>query len=223
VELAPAFTFAKNYSLMKKLGLLIGLALIGLLAYFLLYSKRSKPHGDEIKEPAQASARYTSGFTNATKGVMDQYYALSEAFVNWDTAAVGQKAVALRESLGTLSFDELKTDTVVFETANSYKASIGEELVKLSTASDLTEKRRVFHTASQNLYDLLRALKYEGETVYLQECPMAFNDTETASWLSPRAELRNPYLGLHHPKYKGGMLECGETKDSLVFRGQKAN
>ncbi|HEY0060458.1 MAG TPA: DUF3347 domain-containing protein [Flavisolibacter sp.] len=208
---------------MKKLGLLIGLALVGLLAYFLLYSKRSKPHGDEVKEPAQAAARYTAGFTGETKQVMEQYYALSEAFVNWDTAAVSQKAVALRQSLGALGLEELKTDTVVFETANSYKTSIGEELDKLSTASDITEKRRVFHTASQYLYDFLRALKYEGGTVYLQECPMAFNDTESASWLSGRPELRNPYLGLRHPKYKGGMLECGETKDSLAFSVKKVN
>ncbi len=208
---------------MKKLGLLVGLALIGLLAYFLLYSKRSKPHGDEVKEPVQAAARYTAGFTSATQQVMDQYYGLSEAFVNWDTAAVSEKSGAFQQSIAALSLEELKGDTVVFETANSYKASIGEELARLRTAPDITEKRRIFHTASQNLYDFLRALKYEGSAVYLQECPMAFNDTETASWLSAGPELRNPYLGLHHPKYKGGMLECGETKDSLVFGGQKTN
>ena len=208
---------------MKKLGLLIGLALVGLLAYFLLYSKKSKPHGDEVKEPIQAVARYTSGFTNSIKTVLDQYYALSEAFVNWDTAAVTQNSMVLQQGIAALSLDELKGDTVVFETANSYKTGIAEELGKLRTASDITEKRRVFHTASQNLYDLLRALKYEGGTVYLQECPMAFNDNETASWLSNRAELRNPYLGLHHPKYKGGMLECGETKDSIEFSRQTSN
>jgi hypothetical protein len=46
---------------------------------------------------------------------------------------------------------------------------------------------------------------------------MAFNDTETAQWLSKTEDIRNPYLGLHHPKYKSGMLECGEVKDSIDY------
>ncbi|HUQ96340.1 MAG TPA: hypothetical protein VM010_01660, partial [Chitinophagaceae bacterium] len=80
-----------------------------------------------------------------------------------------------------------------------------------------TEKRHAFHSFSQNLYDLLRTIKYDGATVYLQQCPMAFNETEEGLWLSKTEKIRNPYLGLHHPKYKGGMISCGETKDVLHF------
>jgi hypothetical protein len=46
---------------------------------------------------------------------------------------------------------------------------------------------------------------------------MAFNDNEAAIWLSKTPQIRNPYLGLHHPRYKSGMIDCGETKDSLRF------
>lgn len=203
---------------MKKLGLLVALALIGVLAYFLLYSKRSKPHGDEVKGPAAVAARYPVAFTDSVKGFLENYYALSEAFVAWDTLAVHRATGALRASLQTVKLDNLKKDTVIHETAVSYLAGLNEEVNRLEGAKDITEKRRVFHTVSQNIYDLLRTLKYEGGTVYLQECPMAFNDTETAAWLSKSPELRNPYLGLHHPKYRSGMLECGETKDSIAFR-----
>jgi hypothetical protein len=52
----------------------------------------------------------------------------------------------------------------------------------------------------------------------LQECPMAFNDTETANWISNSSEIINPYLGNNHPKYKAGMLHCGELKDSITSK-----
>jgi hypothetical protein len=60
-------------------------------------------------------------------------------------------------------------------------------------------------------------VRYDESTIYLQECPMAFNDTDPGLWLSKTSDIRNPYLGVQHPKYKSGMLECGETKDSLDF------
>jgi hypothetical protein len=63
----------------------------------------------------------------------------------------------------------------------------------------------------------MRTIRYDESKIYLQECPMAFHDTAHGIWLSSKAEIRNPYLGLHHPKYKSGMLKCGETKDTLNF------
>ncbi len=49
---------------------------------------------------------------------------------------------------------------------------------------------------------------------------MAFNDTESGIWMSAQSDIRNPYLGTKHQKYKSGMLHCGETKDSLNFKDQ---
>jgi hypothetical protein len=46
---------------------------------------------------------------------------------------------------------------------------------------------------------------------------MAFNDNETAFWLSNSREVVNPYLGKKHPKYASGMLHCGEVKDSIAY------
>ncbi len=71
---------------------------------------------------------------------------------------------------------------------------------------------------TENLYPLLQAAQYQGNTVYQQMCPMAFNDNEAAYWLSNSREVVNPYLGKKHPKYSAGMLHCGEVKDSLNYR-----
>ncbi|MBS1925917.1 MAG: DUF3347 domain-containing protein [Bacteroidetes bacterium] len=63
-----------------------------------------------------------------------------------------------------------------------------------------------------------QSINYEGKKLYLQHCPMAFNDTEGADWLSSSDEIINPYLGKKHPKYKAGMLHCGEIKDSVLAK-----
>jgi hypothetical protein len=45
---------------------------------------------------------------------------------------------------------------------------------------------------------------------------MAFDGDKDANWISNSNEIVNPYLGKKDPKYKAGMLNCGEVKDSLV-------
>ncbi|MBD0353253.1 MAG: DUF3347 domain-containing protein, partial [Flavisolibacter sp.] len=83
---------------------------------------------------------------------------------------------------------------------------------------DITRQRRTFDSLSQKLYTWLNQNKYAASAVYLEECPMAFNDEEKGQWLSRTESIRNPYLGLHHPKYKKGMVECGSIKDSIQKR-----
>ncbi|MDB5252169.1 MAG: hypothetical protein JWP27_1338, partial [Flaviaesturariibacter sp.] len=124
-------------------------------------------------------------------------------------------ASALQGSLGRIAFEELKKDTVIYQTATSYIDAFKGDLQTIESDPDITNRRRSFHSFTQNFYDLLRTIRYDAATIYMQECPMAFNDTEAATWLSSSSAIRNPYLGLHHPKYKGAMLDCGETKDSL--------
>ena len=47
---------------------------------------------------------------------------------------------------------------------------------------------------------------------------MAFGDDQAANWISNSTEIVNPYLGKRHPKYKAGMLHCGELKDSITAK-----
>ncbi|MEJ7912159.1 MAG: DUF3347 domain-containing protein [Chitinophagaceae bacterium] len=209
---------------MKKIVLLVVLALLGVITYFVFYSKKSKPHGDEVRQRPVNVSKHTEDFSTSFNAAMNDYYALTEAFVGWDSAAIQSNTAALKRSLGSINLDELKKDTVIHETAVSYAGSLVEELSAISSQPDITSRRRAFHTFSQNYYDLLRTVKYDGATIYLQECPMAFEgDQKNGVWLSNKAEIRNPYLGLHHPKYKSGMLICGETKDSLNFQNQTLN
>ena len=40
---------------------------------------------------------------------------------------------------------------------------------------------------------------------------------QPGNWLSKTSDVRNPYLGTQHPKYKDGMIGCGGPKDTLNF------
>jgi hypothetical protein len=204
---------------MKKVGLLIVLALIGVLAWWLLET-RKKPKDETPEQQPVVVSKYSLGFRNAVDTVLNNYYILSEAFVNWDSTSIPQHVNALETNIDRVPFEELKKDTVIYETAKTYIDGFKNDLSAIESQGDITSKRRAFHTFSDNLYNLLRVVKYDGAKVYVQECPMAFNDTEAAMWLSKTGDIRNPYLGLHHPKYKSGMLECGEVRDSLAFMAQ---
>lgn len=73
---------------------------------------------------------------------------------------------------------------------------------------------------SDAMYDLVRTVNFDRQIIYHQHCPMAFNDSEGAYWLSNSRAVINPYLGKKHPKYKAAMLACGEVTDSLDFSGR---
>ncbi len=202
---------------MKKIALLVILSLVGVFSYYFWYSKKDKTKDTTEKEPPLSISKYSSVFKNSIDNVLTHYYALSEALVNWDTFAVNKNAATLQSAIAEIKFEELKKDTIIFQTAISYLDGLNANIKSVSNHPDITDKRRAFHSFSENFYDLLRTVQYNGNTVFLQECPMAFNDTETGIWLSSKSDIRNPYLGTKHPKYKSGMLICGETKDSLNF------
>jgi hypothetical protein len=159
-------------------------------------------------DPAQWSAvdRQLTPLVNA-------YFAVKDALVEWDSTAANRAVLSLR----ALS-DSLVADSTVPAAMRTHISSVGAEAAGFLEDTDLTEKRRAFHMMSQHLLPLLKEAGYAAQPVYQQVCPMAFNDTETAFWLSNKREIVNPYLGTKHPKYASGMLHCGELSDSLTVR-----
>jgi hypothetical protein len=209
----------KLHPMRKFIPLIIIFSLIVLVFFVVFRKKDTRP--DPPKPPKEqpiAVSKYSDSFRLAVTSVLDKYYALSEAFVNWDSGAVSARATELSVLLEKISMDEIRKDTLIYETAVSYRSGFKTDLDAINAdAKGLEEKRRSFHSFSQNLFDLLRTIRFDAAKVYVQECNMAFNDNESAIWLSNKPEIRNPYLGLHHPRYKAGMIDCGDVKDSLRF------
>ncbi len=92
---------------------------------------------------------------------------------------------------------------------------IATNAVALQGETDLKEMRQDFRMISENLYPFLKTIKYEGPTLYWQNCPMAFGEGMEANWISNTKEIVNPYLGKNHPEFKSSMLHCGEVKDTI--------
>lgn len=204
---------------MKKF--IIALIVIALLA-FIIYWLVGKPKDTtENKEPVPISVtKQSDAFQTAFSQLMTTYYSMRDGFVNWDTVAVNKAAVDIQAKADSLPMQELKTDSSLIETAKSFSQSITAEAKGILGEKDLEQKRRTFYVLSENLYNLIRTVRYKGEVIYHQHCPMAFNDTEEAYWLSNSNEIMNPYLGKSHPKYKSGMLHCGDISDSLDYRNE---
>lgn len=202
---------------MKKLLVLVGLAILGTASWY-IWETRKAPKDETPEQPPVAISRYSPDFIASIDTFLADYYTLSENLVRWDSAQVNGRAEELKKSLEEVDFEELEKDSLVHQTALLYRDTLQSNLDAFLAKKDLLSKRQSFNSLSQNLYDLLRTIRYDGGTVYLQECPMAFYDTVAGIWLSRTAPIRNPYLGLYHPKYRSGMLECGETKDSIYYR-----
>lgn len=202
---------------MRKILLLVLLALAGVITWYFFVAK-PKPNNETPELQPVAVSQYSDSLTFSINNALSQYFALSEGFVNWDITTVNRQTDSLKQALGKVRFNDLKKDTAIYETATTYQANFNNDLDNILVQKDIEAKRKAYNSLSQNMYDLLRIIKYNNRKVYLQMCPMAFDDSNSGLWLSRSGsddERRNPYLGLHHPKYKSAMINCGETKDSL--------
>ncbi|MDZ4071692.1 MAG: DUF3347 domain-containing protein [Sediminibacterium sp.] len=144
--------------------------------------------------------------------MLDSYFQLKDHFIKENDTLITKSAEQLLADINATDgvLGELKADPSIISTAKTYSAGISNELAAVKQEKDIEERRKSFQVLSEQLYDLIRTVKYDRAVVYHQYCPMAFNDAG-AFWLSNSSDIRNPYL----PKK---MLICGEVKDSIDFR-----
>lgn len=199
----------------KWVSLIIIFALAGLLAYRLFSKNDPKPV--EKKDQALKISKNSSAFNNAFAGLMNDYYTLKDALVEWDTLAANHAAYSLGQKADSLPLKDLKADSNIVLTAQSLAASVGGEAKGFSGETGIEAKRRAFNALTDELYTLINTVRYDGEVIYHDRCPMAFKDSEEGFWLSNNPKIINPYLGKKHPVYKEKMLGCGEITDSLDF------
>ncbi len=187
--------------------------------YFGLFKGKDKP--SDPKPEGLTVSKHSSSFNESMSKALDSYYTLTESFVNWDTVKINTSLSELKTSVDSLRIQEMEKDTAIYPTVQSQWESIKAEISGMQADTGLYEKREDLNMLSQQLFDLLRIVKYDAAKVFYQECPMALNNYESSAfWLSTNGETksrRNPYLGLHDPKYGKAMLTCGATRDSINF------
>lgn len=204
---------------MKKFLLaLLVFAVAGFLVWKFVFDGKKNSADSGNKPQALVVSKHSEAFNASVQRMLNDYYELTEAFVQWDTAAVGKSILALRVSVDSLQLREMEKDSAVYPTALMQWEAVQSELTGLQSDSTLDEKKASLNMLSQQLFDLLRIVRYDVARIYFQECPMALNNYEMAgNWLSPVDSIRNPYLGTKDPKYGKEMLTCGSTKVTLDY------
>lgn len=156
------------------------------------------------------SARSDS-FNRSFARLLNSYYALADGFVQQqpDTGIV-RLAANMELAADSLAVTELAADTLVLQGADMYRMALSAELKGLIGETQPDARRKAFQLAGEQLYELVKLVRYDQAVIYRHYCPMAFND-QGADWLSWSPVISNPYL-------PGKMPGCGEIKDSIDFR-----
>jgi hypothetical protein len=165
-----------------------------------------------------AVGKNSNAFNESFDKLLNSYYALKDGLTDYDTAKANAASRLLATYADSLAINEIKNDSTgaIKETAKNYTGTISGSAQGLIGEKDIVQKKREFQMISDAMYDLVRTVKYDKQKIYHQHCPMAFGDEE-AYWISNSSEIVNPYLGKNHPKYKAGMIHCGDITDSLDF------
>jgi hypothetical protein len=201
---------------MRKFVLLAIIIIIaGLLVYRLLSDK--KPAQGPPPDQALKIGKNSTGFDSAFAGLMNEYFSVRNALVDWDTLRADQAAYRFAGKADSLPVRLLKADSGIVMTAKSLAASIVGESKGFVGETGIEARRHSFDMMTSELYDLVRTVQYGGEKIYHLKCPMAFGDSAEGYWLSYTPVIVNPYLGNKHPTYGKKMIGCGLVTDSLDF------
>lgn len=180
------------------------------IACLILFSCGNQP---DKQAPVAATPRKASVhnaiFNNSMKKVIDNYYQLKDAFVASDSTKADLAAKQLAAAADSFQWGDLKDSSIIMTAVAPLLKSVSVDAASIAADKNIEEKRKTFSTISENLYQIIQAVKFDNETVYHQFCPMAFNDAG-AFWLSNTSEIANPYFGKR-------MLTCGEVKDSIGY------
>lgn len=193
----------------KVLIAILLLAVAGYGGYYFFGKEKSK--NQEEKPRALEVGENSGAFNQSYKQLLTAYYNLKDALVASDTAKANSASKEVLVYSDSLKINEIKDDStgVIKETAKTFTSTISGSATALMKESTLDAKRKEFEMISDALFTLTQTVRYGGEKIYYQYCPMAFNN-KGAYWLSNQPIIRNPYFG-------DEMLECGEVKDSLDY------
>ena len=199
---------------MKKFVLLI--VVFGLAAFLAWKLLSDKPvHHESHEDQPLKISKNPPAFNNAFDSLLSQYFAVRDALVNWDTVAADRAAYLLAEKADSLPLGQIKADSSIVLTAKSLAASLGGDAKGLSAETGIEARRQSFNILTDELYNLVRTVRYDQRAIFHIKCPMAFKDSVEGYWLSNSSKVVNPYLGNKHPTYGAKMIECGEVVDSF--------
>lgn len=157
------------------------------------YSMMNRPVSKRISVPD----KFKTQLTELTK----RYFNLKNTLVKDDFTTTKNNAGRLLQALNSVDMKLLDDNAhnVWMEQEKQLSKSIG----LISKAKDIEEQRKHFELLSNALIESAELFGLTIDMVYVQFCPMAFDD-KGAYWLSESDNILNPYFG-------DEMLTCGEV------------
>jgi hypothetical protein len=205
-----------KFYLMKKAFLLIGVLALALgITYLVLHKSGSAAGMAEVKDSPLSVSAKSSGFNRSFAEVMNSYYHLADVFNSADTSQISAAALGLKKAVDSIRFDQFKADSSITLTAVSVAQSVQGEVLGLIGEKAMEQKKREFNLITEDLYSLIRVVRYDGGVIYHMRCTTAFPDSSEAYWLSASNQIVNPYLDKNH-----NMPDNAEVSDSLRFSVQ---
>ena len=205
---------------MRPIILFLIVAGAGIITWLVLARPNEKTEAP--KQQALVVSKHSDAFNQSVETVLTDYEKLAEAFVNWDSTSVPAASQALLNDFNNIKMDEMKKDSsAIYETAVAFIDNAKGDLQTIAEAKGIRQQRETFNNLTDNLEQFINTVKYDREKLFLQQCPMAFDDVQSAKWLSKKEDIRNPYLGLKDPKYGKAMLSCGETIKTINHTGKE--
>lgn len=182
------------------------LLLVGLIRYYVFPDKDSTG-GDHTKAIPLTVSKHSEAFNLSLEKVLTAYYQLTGDFVSADTNRIAQSAAGLKTVLDSLKIDELKVDTLIWQTALQPYENTKAELAAIIADPSLAEKKASLNILSNELFTLLSTVRYDLAKLYWQECNAAFGEDKPGNWISKTEQSVNPY----------GQKDCAEIKTTLNF------
>lgn len=160
---------------------------------------------DHTEHLPDYTASTPTDFKQQLMDLTQSYLALKDAFVATDPAQAGTGAAAMLDKLAQVDMSLVAGD------AHRYwmeqQGALQAHSQKIVELTDVEEQRRQFDFLSQALIKTIKVFGIPDDTLYIQHCPMAF-DNEGAEWISSAEQIRNPYFG-------DQMLSCGIVQETI--------
>jgi Cu(I)/Ag(I) efflux system membrane fusion protein len=146
-----------------------------------------------------------TAFKQQLNDLTHEYLELKNAFVATDAEKAKSAAKKLAAPLEKIDMQLLKGDAHIYwmEQLEALQAH-GQKITELD---DVEAQREQFGFFSSALINAVEAFGTEGKTLYVQHCPMAF-DNAGADWLAVEEAIQNPYFG-------DKMMRCGLVKKTI--------
>jgi len=145
-------------------------------------------------------------FKEQLGGLTEKYILLKDAFVQTDSKTAATAAEGFKAALANVDSAIIEGDAQAYWLKKL--KGLEKQSQKITEIADVEKQRKRFQGITKLLIPVLQAFGVAGTTIYIQHCPMAFNN-RGADWLSIEEQIRNPYFG-------DKMMKCGSVTGQIV-------